>query len=69
MKFHCYIGIDYSGAQTPESRLKTLQVFEAAHGGEPLKINTPMEGAKNWSRLEIAQYCQKVPGDWSGKCG
>lgn len=29
MKFARYIGIDYSGAQTPTSRLKALQVYEA----------------------------------------
>ena len=29
MRFSRYIGIDYSGAQTPESRLKALQVYEA----------------------------------------
>lgn len=27
--FDCYIGIDYSGAETPTSRLKALQLFEA----------------------------------------
>ena len=57
MKFHHYIGIDYSGAQTPESRLRALQVYAAVHDEEPLKISTSAEGAKNWSRLEIAQYC------------
>jgi hypothetical protein len=27
MNFDCYIGIDYSGAETPTSRLKGLQVY------------------------------------------
>lgn len=57
MRFARYIGIDYSGAQTPTSRLKALQVYAAAADGEPAKISTPTEGAKNWTRLEIAQYC------------
>jgi hypothetical protein len=39
-------------------RLKALQVFEAREHGEPSKIATPVEGARNWSRLEVAQYCQ-----------
>jgi hypothetical protein len=29
MRFSHHIGIDYSGAETPESRLKALQVHEA----------------------------------------
>jgi hypothetical protein len=60
VRFSRYIGIDYSGAQTPESRLKSLQVYEAARDGEPVKISTTAEGAKNWSRLEVAQYCLKA---------
>ncbi len=57
LKFTRYIGIDYSGAQTPTSRLKTLQVYEARRSGEPGKVATPAKAAKNWSRLEVAQYC------------
>ena len=60
LRFARYIGIDYSGAQTPESRLKALQVYEATQDGEPVKVSTQSEGAKNWSRLEIAQYCRRV---------
>lgn len=60
MRFSRYIGIDYSGAQTPESRLKSLQVYEAAQDSKPVKISTSAEGAKNWSRLEVAQYCLKA---------
>jgi hypothetical protein len=60
MKFKCYIGIDYSGAKSPNSRIKTLQVFEASVEGEPIKISTPAQGARNWSRQEVAQYCQKA---------
>lgn len=65
MRFARHIGIDYSGAQTPSSRIKALQVYEAAGGAEPVKICTLTEGAKNWSRLEVAQYCLKVlePGE------
>jgi hypothetical protein len=57
MRFTRHIGIDYSGAQSPESRLKALQVYEARDGNTPRKVSTPAEGAKNWSRLEVAQYC------------
>lgn len=60
MKFQRYIGIDYSGAETSESRLKALQVFEATVDAEPKKVSTPTAGTKNWSRLEIAQYCLRA---------
>ena len=57
MRFSRHIGIDYSGAQAPESRLKGLQVYESRNGGTPERIGTPAEGAKNWTRLEVAQFC------------
>ncbi len=60
MRFKKHIGIDYSGAQTSESRLRALQVYAAVHDEEPLKISTATKGAKNWSRREIAQYCLKT---------
>ena len=41
MKFTRHIGIDYSGAQTPESRLEGLQVSEARNGETPERIGTP----------------------------
>jgi hypothetical protein len=44
----------------PESRLKALQVYEASGNEEPVKVSTPTAGAKNWTRLEVAQYCQKA---------
>jgi hypothetical protein len=58
--FQRYIGIDYSGAKTPDWRLKALQIFEASCDGEPQKISTSTEGALNWSRQEVAQYCLKA---------
>ncbi len=41
MMFQRYIGINYSGAQTPESRLKALQVYVVACDGEPVKVRLP----------------------------
>jgi len=58
MEFDLYIGIDYSGAETAESRLKGLQVYVASDG-MPQRIATPAapEGQHwNWSRREIAQW-------------
>ncbi len=59
MIFSSYIGIDYSGAETPESRLNGLAVYKAFEGAEPVKITTPdasKHGPKNWSRMGIAAW-------------
>ena len=68
--FSLYVGIDYSGAQTPTSRLKGLQVYAARSGGPAEKVSTPaavralgrMPGMppgslpRHWTRAEIAQW-------------
>jgi len=41
MTFDLFIGIDYSGAQTPDSRLKALQVYAARPGNSPQKQHSP----------------------------
>ncbi len=53
--FSRYIGIDYSGAQTPTSRLRGLQVYVAA-GGQPQRIAPPAPQATNWTRQEVAEW-------------
>jgi hypothetical protein len=58
MKFRLHIGIDYSGAQTPTSRLPGLQVY-AATRGLPERISTPaapQPGNWNWTRHEISEW-------------
>jgi hypothetical protein len=58
MTFHLHIGIDYSGAQTPTSRLAGLQVY-AATTGLPERISTPaapQSKSWNWTRQEIAEW-------------
>jgi hypothetical protein len=63
MRFDLYVGIDYSGAQTPESRLKALQVYAAGPGKAPEKIpppSSPRSGARNWSRREIARWITEL---------
>lgn len=57
--FDLHIGIDYSGAKTPTSRLAALQVFATSGGGEPVKVITPSAPTGrhwNWSRREIAEW-------------
>jgi hypothetical protein len=41
MAFDLLIGIDHSGAQTPTSRLKALQVYTARPGTTPEKQHGP----------------------------
>lgn len=58
MTFQLHIGIDYSGAQTPTSRLAGLQVY-AATIGHPERISTPaapQSKSWNWTRQEIAEW-------------
>lgn len=56
--FQLHIGIDYSGAQTPTSRLAGLQVY-AATTGLPERVTTPaapQSKSWNWTRQEIAEW-------------
>src|ERR1035437_1665915 len=60
--FERYIGIDYSGAQTPKSCLKGLRVYEAdrlttAHGSEPAGIS------KGTATGTISDGSTDTPGD------
>jgi hypothetical protein len=76
--FSLFVGIDYSGAETPTSRLKGLQVFTAKPGGEPDPVLTPAiartlaEGGlalrsvpRYWTRSEIALWIINLIKDGS----
>ena len=39
MQFDLFIGIDYSGAKTPVSRSKALQVYASRRGEEPFRVS------------------------------
>ena len=54
--FQRYIGIDYSGAQTPTSSLKGLRVFMADHDTTPLEIQPPPSPRTYWTRRGIAEW-------------
>jgi hypothetical protein len=58
VNFDRYIGIDYSGAETMESRLKSLQMYAVEPGREPPPVR-PAEPARNWSRQEIAHWLRE----------
>lgn len=57
MRFDQYIGIDYSGAATPTSRLKGLQVFVASAGQYPSRVLAePDHPTWNWTRKGVAEW-------------
>lgn len=59
-QFDLFIGVDYSGAQTPTSRVKALQVYTANPGEKPTKQQAPVASNNkqlwNWTRKEIAEH-------------
>ena len=54
--FKRYIGIDYSGAQTPTSSIKGLRVYEADHLRTPQEVEPPPSPRKYWTRRGIADW-------------
>lgn len=58
--FSRYIGIDYSGAGAPVSRLAALQVYTAEGDAEPMPAAPYDSGARNWCRKEVARYVREA---------
>jgi len=54
--FERYFGIDYSGAQTPESSLKGLRVYAADRLTAPQEVGPPPSPRKYWTRRGIAEW-------------
>ena len=54
--FGRYIGIDYSGAQTPTASLKGLRVYVAADDAAPVEVLPPPSLRKYWTRRGIAEW-------------
>ena len=54
--FERYIGIDYSGAQTPASSLSGLRVYVADHTTTPQEVLPPRSPRKYWTRRGIAEW-------------
>jgi hypothetical protein len=54
--FSRYIGIDYSGAETPESSLKGLRVYCAVGESEAKEVAPPPSARKYWTRRGIAHW-------------
>jgi hypothetical protein len=54
--FFKYIGIDYSGAGTPNKSLKGLRVFMAGREADPVEVLPPSSPRKYWTRRRIAEW-------------
>jgi hypothetical protein len=54
--FDRYIGIDYSGAQTPTSSLSGLRVYLADRATAPVEVQPPPSPRKYWTRRGIAEW-------------
>ncbi len=64
--FERYIGIDYSGAQTPTSSLKGLRIYLANRAIPPEEVLPPPSPRKYWTRRGVAEWlvsrlAEKVP--------
>ncbi len=55
-QFERYIGIDYSGAETPTSSLKALQVYAADWVMPPKEVPPPTSPRKHWTRRGVAEW-------------
>jgi hypothetical protein len=54
--FESYIGIDYSGAQTPKSSIKGLRVYEADRLTAAQEVVPPPSPRKYWTRKGVAEW-------------
>jgi hypothetical protein len=54
--FARYVGIDYSGAETPTSSLKGLRVYLADRAKPPEEVPPPPSARKYWTRRGIAEW-------------
>ena len=55
-RFERYVGVDYSGAQTPSSSLKGLRVYAADRLTSATEITPPPSPRKYWTRKGIANW-------------
>lgn len=58
--FARYVGIDYSGAETPADSLKGLRVYMASANTKPTEVLPPPGPKKYWTRRGIAEWLVKI---------
>ena len=69
-QFARYIGIDYSGAQTPTSSLPGLRLYAADTAHAPEEIEPPLSPRKYWTRRGLAEWLvTELRGDASTLVG
>lgn len=61
--FDRYIGVDYSGAQTPTSSLKGLRVYMVGREQHPIEVQPPTSPRKCWTRRGIAEWLVQILSD------
>lgn len=54
--FARYVGIDYSGAQTPKASLKGLRVYLGVGNAPPVEVPPPPSPRKYWTRRGVAEW-------------
>jgi len=54
--FDRYVGIDYSGGETPVSSLKGLRVYMADNNRLPAEVSPPLSLRRYWTRRGIAEW-------------
>jgi hypothetical protein len=64
LAFRRYLGIHYSGAETPDSGLKNLRVYSATPDTPPQEVLPPPGPRRYWSRRELAHWlAEQLAGD------
>jgi hypothetical protein len=61
--FRRYIGIDYSGAETPSSSLPGLRVYVASQESATTEVPPPPGSKKYWTRRGIAEWLVQRLGE------
>lgn len=61
--FQRYLGIDYSGAATPDSSLKGLRVYQARGDSPPAEVTPPPGPRKYWTRRGLAAWLAELLGE------
>jgi hypothetical protein len=56
LAFERYIGIGYSGAETPTSSLRGLRVYAADRESSPVEVQPPPSPRRYWTRRGLAEW-------------